>query len=259
MARKMAERGIASEVDMPERIAMQEQAAAVAQQQQADRIAAQQQLQADRLADQRERDKDRFAQQADMARLAASLRPSPAGQSDLDIELKQEKLKALRNPTAAKLSPTDMKELYDTDEMVQSSKNSVSLLNDAKKYSNDAYSGYFALPRAQAKSMAGGSKAADATIQLNNILTGQGLEALKATFGAAPTEGERKILMDMQASADKTPAQRKEIIDRAIAAAERRIQFNSQKADAIRNRTYTAPGSAPTASPSGPVDFGSLK
>jgi hypothetical protein len=203
------------------------------------------------------RDRERAQDKQDNIRLAASLRPGP---SDIDMEIKKEKLNALRNPTPVKLSPTEQKELFETDEMMQASKNSVSLLNTAKGYSKDAYSGYFALPRAQAKSsIGGGSKSADATIQLNNILTGQGLESLKATFGAAPTEGERKILLEMQASADKTPKQREEIIDRAIAAANRRIQFNSQKADAIRNRTYSTPGSAPTAAPSGPVDFESLK
>jgi hypothetical protein len=216
------------------------------------------QLQQERLDAQAQRDRERAQDRADNIRLAASLRP---GTSDIDLDIKKAKLAALQNPSAVKLSPTEQKELFETDEMVQASKNSVDLLTKAKEYSRDAYSGYFALPRAQAKSsIGGGSKGADATIQLNNILTGQGLEALKATFGAAPTEGERKILLEMQASADKTPKQREEIIDRAVAAANKRIQFNAQKADAIRNRTYTSPGAAPTAAaPSGPVDFGSLK
>ena len=84
----------------------------------------------------------------------------------------------------------------------------------------------------------GESEQANATINLDNIMTTQALESLKSTFGAAPTEGERKILLDIQASADKTPKQRKEIIERAMKAAENRLIFNTNKAKALRNGTH---------------------
>ncbi|WP_230682031.1 hypothetical protein, partial [Streptococcus pneumoniae] len=50
------------------------------------------------------------------------------------------------------------------------------------------------------------------------------------------------ILLDMQASADKTPAQREIIMDRAIAAAQRRGDFASKKAGSIRGGTYLTEG-----------------
>lgn len=80
-----------------------------------------------------------------------------------------------------------------------------------------------------------------ATTNLKNIVLGQALGSLKATFGAAPTEGERKILIELQASVDKTPAERKAIIDRAIKLAERRMVFNQQRAQGLRGGDYYKP------------------
>lgn len=137
------------------------------------------------------------------------------------------------------LSPTAQKELFEADETSQASDNVIQMLNEAKAINEKAYSGPFATTRAKAVSLVpGGTEAADATINLDNIMTSQALESLKATFGGMPTEGERKILLDMQASADKTPKQRVEIMDRAIEAAKRRKAFNEEKAKSLRSGSY---------------------
>lgn len=137
------------------------------------------------------------------------------------------------------MSATAQKELFEADEMVQASKNALGMLQEAKKLNKTAYSGVGAKPRAVIASNLGmGGGGADDTINLDNLMTGQALESLKATFGGMPTEGERKILLDIQASADKTPAQRKSILERAEKAAERRIKFNENKANALRSGTY---------------------
>ena len=49
-----------------------------------------------------EMQKDRFAQQEAMARLGAALRPAPVGPSELDIALKEERLKKMREEKPAK-------------------------------------------------------------------------------------------------------------------------------------------------------------
>ena len=135
------------------------------------------------------------------------------------------------------------KELIESDDVIQSSNAVVNILGEAKKLNSKAYSGYGAKARAVlASNLPGNNQGADATIDLDNMMTGQGLESLKSIFGAAPTEGERKILMDMQASADKTPAQREAIMDRAIGAAKRRGSFADNKAKAIRDGTYLTQG-----------------
>lgn len=145
-------------------------------------------------------------------------------------------------PKAARpgaLSATAQKELFEADDTVQAARSVKAILSEASKINDKAYSGYLAKPRAYLRSnLPGESTGADATIQLDNMMTGQALESLKLIFGGMPTEGERKILMEMQASADKTPSQRKEIINRAMQAAERRETTNTNKAKALRGGTY---------------------
>lgn len=151
-------------------------------------------------------------------------------------------------PGAAKTGPmsvTMQKELLEADDTVQSAGNVVNTLKSALKINDKAYSGYFAKGRAQVVSNLGGTDSADATIDIDNMMTGQALESLKVVFGGMPTEGERKILLEMQASADKTPDQRKAIMTRAIAAAERRAQYAGSKAKAIRGGTYLTEGAEP--------------
>jgi hypothetical protein len=153
------------------------------------------------------------------------------------------------------MSVTLQKELLENDDSVQSAKNVVGMLEAAKKINKDAYSGYFAKGRAVlASNLPGSTPGADATINIDNMMTGQALENLKATFGSMPTEGERKILLEMQASVDKTPKQREDIMDRAIAAAKRRSEYAGAKAKSIRIGEYLTEGM-----PTKAVSFGDLK
>ncbi len=80
-----------------------------------------------------------------------------------------------------------------------------------------------------------------ATAQLENLSTGNALEQLKAVFGAAPTEGERKILLDIQGAVNQPDHVRQDIYRRAQAAAERRLAFNEQRANELRGGTFYQP------------------
>lgn len=159
--------------------------------------------------------------------------------------------KAISKP----MSATMQKELFEADDIVQSSQNVIDILKNAKATNKGAYSGFGAKTRAVIRSnLPGQSPGADATIDLDNMMTGQALESLKSVFGGMPTEGERKVLLEMQASSDKTPAQREAIMDRAISASEKRLKFNSSKAQSLRDGSYTTsrPGAADKAAPKGP-------
>jgi hypothetical protein len=167
-------------------------------------------------------------------------------------------------PQKTALSASAQKELFEADELAKSSENAIGMLTQALELNKKAYSGIGAKPLAVVRSNLPGfgeSDAANSTIDLDNLMTGQALESLKATFGGMPTEGERKILLDIQASADKTPAQRKIIIDRAIEMANKRMKFNKSKADALRKGTYFTDGVVEQAAQQQPsvIDFGSLK
>lgn len=140
------------------------------------------------------------------------------------------------------MSVTLQKELIESDDNVQQSASAIAALKKAKAINDKAYSGYGASTRAALVSNLGGSKSADATVELDNLIGNQALSSLKTIFGGNPTEGERAILLDLQASSSKTPAQRTAIIDRAIKAAEVRAKYAGSKAQSIRSGKYLTEG-----------------
>ena len=98
----------------------------------------------------------------------------------------------------------------------------------------------------------------DATLNLDNILQSQALPQLKAIFGGMPTEGERKILLDVQGSSSQPPKVRAEIFKRAEKAINDRLTFSKDKAQRLRAGTYFSGDGAvgqqaplPTAAPQG--------
>jgi hypothetical protein len=77
------------------------------------------------------------------------------------------------------------------------------------------------------------------------------LTVLKSTFGAAPTEGERAILAEVQGIESKSKTERKRIIERAIRLAEARIERSRRKIEEIQSgklRFRSGPGT-PTEEP----------
>lgn len=131
--------------------------------------------------------------------------------------------------------------ILETDDKVSATKNAITNLKDALKYSEKAYDGVGAAQRATARGFFGEDERATATTMLDNIVTGNALEMLKATFGGAPTEGERAILLQLQGSANMPRAQREAIYNRAIQMAEARLVSNQQKANELRSGTYFTP------------------
>ncbi len=136
---------------------------------------------------------------------------------------------------------TVQKAILETDDTVSATKNAITNLKDALKYSATAYDGVGAAQRATARGFFGEDERAVATTMLDNIVTGNALEMLKATFGGAPTEGERAILLQLQGSANLPKAQREAIYTRAIQMAESRLASNQQKSNQLHSGTYFSP------------------
>lgn len=138
------------------------------------------------------------------------------------------------------LSATEKQEVFEAADTAFAASNARESLTRALALNEKAASGYFPLPLAKFTSVTGigGKETANATIEYNNLIGEQVLSNLKATFGGNPTEGERAILFELQASADKTPEQRKPILERAISMAKKREDYNRQKAEEIRGGTY---------------------
>lgn len=147
-------------------------------------------------------------------------------------------------PSQGRVGPmtaTAQKELIETEEGIQGGQAALSLFQQARELNDKAmgFTGAGAvssvgsfLPEAVRPGMV------DATQNLDNILQTAALPQLKAIFGGMPTEGERKILLDVQGSSSKAPSVRKEIFDRAERAINARLKFGSEKVKRLREGTY---------------------
>ncbi|MBN9453860.1 MAG: hypothetical protein J0I42_18125 [Bosea sp.] len=146
------------------------------------------------------------------------------------------------------LTATDKKAILEADEAVQSAQTAIQALRDAKKLSPQALSGWGAGQKAALANnlpdwmvpdrFVASPQQGEATANLDNLVTSQALAQLKSIFGAAPTEGERKILLDIQGSVSQPENVRQQIYDRAIQMAERRLAFNQQRASELRGGDF---------------------
>lgn len=161
------------------------------------------------------------------------------------------------------LTATDKKAILEADEAVQSNQQAIDVLEgvlapgaDGKSLNDKAGYGWTAGTQSfLAQNDPTGffnDETGNATAELDNAVVGQALGNLKSIFGGNPTEGERKILLDLQGSSAKSPEVRAAIYRRAIEAARRRLQFNEQRAKSLRGKDYYKPGGAP----SGAKDLG---
>jgi len=141
----------------------------------------------------------------------------------------------------APLTATDKKAILEADEMVQTSETALPLLDRALELNDKAYDG----PTAGARGWLTGNlgyEGGAATMEFDNLIQQQALATLKATFGAAPTEGERKILLEIAGSSSQPAAVRKGILERAKQAVTRRQQFYRDRAGEMRGGSFYKPG-----------------
>lgn len=149
-----------------------------------------------------------------------------------------------------KLNTTEQKKLFEIQDQQNADKSVIQVLDKMMKLTNETYSGFAATGRAKGMSNVGlAGEKANNTVLYDNLATSQALAQLKATFGAAPTEGERKILMDIQASASKTPMQKKQIIAQAFRAVQARQAYREKLANGIRTGQYMIPTAPTTTKP----------
>ncbi len=184
---------------------------------------------------------------------------------------KEEEIQKWINSQSAmkELSPFEKKEIADTDDAINSAKRGIGVLESIIKVDpktgrsqNDiAFEGGTAGMRATAstflpKKLGGESEGAKAAIDIQNKVIGQALEQLKTIFGGMPTEGERKILIELQGSINLKASERQKIYERAIEMAKSRLEQNEQKARQMRSGTYFKQGGGPTAPAAGPKFLG---
>ncbi len=154
---------------------------------------------------------------------------------------------------------TIAKEIFEADEGAQAGQNVITALDQALKINTTAWDGPAADILSSTTALLGKkddptTQAAVQTQELKNLVTANALESLKATFGAAPTEGERKILLEVQGSINQPRAVREAIFKRAKAAAERRLKFNQERGSSLRGGSYFDPGYSPVGGAAGGSD-----
>lgn len=153
------------------------------------------------------------------------------------------------------LSPAEVQLRSETEANLSSLREAQTALADASEYSKKAFAGPFATQRGAVAGVTGmNTDAAIATREFNAIMTGQALSQLRVIFGGNPTEGERKILLDMQASAQMSQPEREALLNRAQRAVEMRMKDTERKLQSIVRgdysqvqRGYTPPAAAPSA------------
>lgn len=169
----------------------------------------------------------------------------------------------VKEGTSVKLSSAEIKLKDELQDKIAAGKEVVTAFSQALKLNDVAYEGKTAGIRESVGSIIPGvrqSEAQTATADLENIVLGTALTQLKAIFGAAPTEGERKILIDVQGSINKPAATRKAIWERAQAAAARRIKENQTRLNEISSGAYSRKAvSGEDAEPEGNAQGGLIK
>lgn len=138
------------------------------------------------------------------------------------------------------LTATDKKAIQEADDQVLSAEGIMPLLERALQLNPNIYEGFGADKRAWLTGNLG-SEAGQQTMEFDNIIGNQALQSLKTTFGGNPTEGERKILLDLQGLSTKPAAVRKGILERAQALVAKRLNMYRDRASELRGGTYYKP------------------
>ena len=159
---------------------------------------------------------------------------------------------ALTGQLPAPLSAKEKGAVLEADQMARATKEGLGALRQARVLSGKASQGWGANTISQGLSLLGDETAIN-TLDFDNIIKSNVLPQLKVIFGGAPTEGERAILLELQGSSSLSRENRQRILDRAIKAAEDRLQFYNSQAQDLRGGTYFSPTrgqqSAPAAAP----------
>jgi len=151
------------------------------------------------------------------------------------------------------ITETDDK-VHATDQYIQEMQSLLTPGADGQSVNDKAFSGIGAdtrtsLARNDPTGLLADKERGLATTKLKNIIGSEAISSLRAIFGSNPTEGERQVLMDMNASVDKSPAERKDIIERAVRLAKDRLLVLQSRSQQLRSGTYAQPSGGGSGDP----------
>lgn len=159
------------------------------------------------------------------------------------------------------LTATDKKAILEADDSISTNQSAIGMLDQAIAINDKANSGYTAgsrawlgnnLPDVVVPDAISSPESSAATVEYDNLVQQGALSQLKTIFGGNPTEGERAILLELQASSNKPPPVRKKILERAKALAEKRLELNQTRANQLRGGDFYKPQGGMSGSPHPP-------
>lgn len=138
------------------------------------------------------------------------------------------------------LKPKEIQMLTDAEQVIATGEQAIRDFTRALELNPTAYSGGLATTRKAIGSVTSSSDPAYlATEEFANLTTQNALNALKTTFGGNPTEGERKILLEVQGSIGLPPAARERILRRALGVAQNVVKRNRAMVPRIQGGFYS--------------------
>lgn len=141
------------------------------------------------------------------------------------------------------LTATEQRELFDTEDAVNSGLSTISSIEQALELNNQAYEGSLSGWRKTVGQLfSSDDPRYVATETFDNVVQSSSLRDLKAMFGANPTEGERKIYLELQAISSKPRAVREQILRRASEAIKRRVARDTKRLERLKTGDYSTRG-----------------
>jgi hypothetical protein len=141
---------------------------------------------------------------------------------------------------ASKLTPPELKLKEETEDAIASGNQALQALNKALIINPKTFTGSLGdMAQKYALGVVNPNHPQiQATEELENLLGNQALASLKTLVGGNPTEGERKVIMDLQGISSKSIPVRKGIIENTIKATESRIARNKQRLQEVSSGAY---------------------
>jgi hypothetical protein len=148
------------------------------------------------------------------------------------------------------ISATEQRQTVETEDLVNSGIGAVKTLEEALGLNSQAYEGSLSGWRKSVGQLFGSDDPRYvATENFDNLITTSALQSLRAIFGGNPTEGERKILLDIQAVSSKPRAVREAILRRALDVTKRRIGLETQRLQRLKGGDYSTRGGSTAGAP----------
>lgn len=169
-------------------------------------------------------------------------------QARTDLQVKAEERKAA---DAKKLSPTELKLKVETEDLLNATNEGLFALKQAYELNPKTFDGTiadkvrrFALENTNPK-----DEQVVSTRTQENLLSEKAVAGLKSAFGGNPTEGERKILLDLQGISAKSKEERKGIMLNAYAVLKRKQAQQATRLSDIKSGNVRLASPAPETLP----------